>query len=166
LELVFHSYHQSGIRGLDIAIQKPLFVSSGDDHTIRLWNYETNTIEQMKYYTEPIYAISMHPSGHQIVVAFASKVSLMNVLIDGFSVVKEFPVHAAHEIKFRYIKIVSKILKIISILSFSNGGHLFAVIDSNIIQIISPIYLEVIHRLNHGQTVGDQSILMFILSGY
>ncbi len=105
MELVFHSYHQSGIRGLDIAIQKPLFVSSGDDHTIRLWNYETNTIEQMKYYNEPVYAISMHPSGHQIVVAFASKVSLMNVLIDGFSTVKEYPIHAAHEIKFRSIEI-------------------------------------------------------------
>lgn len=35
----------------------------------------------------------------------------------------------------------------------SNGGHLFAVIDANIIQIISPLYLKVIHRLNHGQTV-------------
>ncbi|CAF4088292.1 unnamed protein product, partial [Rotaria sp. Silwood1] len=40
------------------------------------WNYETNTIEQMKLYNEPVYAITMHPSGHQIVVAFASKVAL------------------------------------------------------------------------------------------
>lgn len=37
---------------------------------------------------------------------------------------------------------------------FSYGGHLFAVIDSNIIQIISPIHIKVIHRLNHGQSVG------------
>jgi WD40 repeat protein len=103
LEFVFHSYHQSAIRGIDIAIQKPLFISSGEDRTIRLWNYETNTIEQMKLYNEPIYAISMHPSGHQFVVAFASKVSIMNVLIDNFSTVKEYPIHAAHEIKFRYI---------------------------------------------------------------
>jgi hypothetical protein len=36
---------------------------------------------------------------------------------------------------------------------FSHGGQLFAVIDSNIIQIISPVYLRVMHRLNHGQTV-------------
>ncbi|CAF1133715.1 unnamed protein product [Rotaria sordida] len=135
LELIFNSYHQLSIRGLDIAIQKPLFISSGDDHTVRLWNYETNTIEQMKIYNEPVYAITMHPSGHQIVVAFASKVSLMNVLIDGFATVKEYPIHAAHQVKF------------------SNGGHLFAVIDANIIQIMSPVYLKVIHRLNHGQTV-------------
>lgn len=101
MEFVFHSYHQSSIRGLDIAVQKPLFVSSGDDHSVRLWNYETNTIEQMKFYNEPVYAISMHPSGHQMVVAFASKVCLMNVLIDGFSTVKEYPIHAAHGIKFR-----------------------------------------------------------------
>ncbi|CAF2959691.1 unnamed protein product [Rotaria sp. Silwood2] len=134
LEIVFNSYHQSSIRGLDIAVQKPLFISSGDDHTVRLWNYETNTIEQMKLYNESVYAITMHPSGHQIVVAFASKVSLMNVLIDGFATVKEYPIHAAHQVKF------------------SNGGHLFAVIDANIIQIISPVYLKVIHRLNHGQT--------------
>jgi WD40 repeat protein len=101
LELVFHSYHQLAIRGLDIAVQKPLFVSTGDDHTVRLWNYETNTIEQMRFYNEPIYAISIDPTGHQIVIAFASKVSLMNVLIDGFSTVKEYPIHASHELKFR-----------------------------------------------------------------
>ncbi|CAF4648755.1 unnamed protein product [Rotaria sp. Silwood1] len=135
LELIFNAFHQSSIRGLDIAVQKPFFISSGDDHTIRLWNYETNTIEQMKLYNEPVYAITMHPSGHQIVVAFASKVALMNVLIDGFATVKEYPIHAAHQVKF------------------SNGGHLFAVIDANIIQIISPVYLKVIHRFNHGQTV-------------
>jgi WD40 repeat protein len=105
LELAFQSYHQLSIRGLDIAIQKPLFVSSGDDHTVRLWNYETNSIEQMKVYAEPIYAISMHPSGHQMVVAFASKVCIMNILIDGFSTLKEFPIHAAHEIKYRYFSI-------------------------------------------------------------
>ncbi len=103
MELAFHSYHQSVIRGIDIAVQKPLFISSGDDRTIRLWNYETNSIEQMKLYNEPIYAISMHPSGHQFVVGFASKVCIMNVLIDGFSTIKEYPIHAAHEIKYRYI---------------------------------------------------------------
>lgn len=101
LELIFNSYHQSGIRGLDIAVQKPLFISSGDDHTVRLWNYETHAIEQLKLCNEPVYAISMHPTGHQIVVAFASKVCLMNVLIDGFSTVKEYPIHAAHEVRFR-----------------------------------------------------------------
>lgn len=116
-------------------MQKPLFISSGDDRTVRLWNYETNTIEQMKSFNEAVYAIAIHPSGHQLVVAFASKVSLLNVLIDGFSTVKEYPIHAAHEVKF------------------SNGGQLFAVIDANIIQIISPVYLRVIHRLNHGQSV-------------
>jgi len=101
LELAFHSYHQSAIRGLDIAVQKPLFVSSGDDHTVRLWNYETNSIEQMKVFPEPIYAISIHPTGHQLVAAFASKVCLMNILIDGFSTIKEFPIHAAHQIQYR-----------------------------------------------------------------
>ena len=44
----------------------------------------------------------MHPTGHQIVVGFASKVCLMSVLIDGFSTIKEYPIHAAQDIKFRY----------------------------------------------------------------
>ncbi|CAF0950735.1 unnamed protein product [Adineta steineri] len=135
LELVFNSYHQSSIRGLDIGVHKPLFVSSGEDHTVRLWNYETNALEQMRLYTEPVYAISIHPNALQIVVAFASRVSLMNILVDGFSTVKEFAIRAAHQIKF------------------SHGGQLFAVIDSDIIQVISPLYLKVFHRLNHGQTI-------------
>ena len=135
LELIFHSFHQSAIRGIDVAVQKPLFVSSGDDQTVRLWNYQSMVIEQMRAYLEPVYAISLHPSGHQMVVAFASKVSLMNILIDGFYVVKEFPIHAAHDVRF------------------SHGGHLFAVVDANIVQVISPIHQRVLHRLNHGQTV-------------
>ncbi len=105
MELVFNSYHQSSIRGLDICVHKPLFVSSGEDHTVRLWNYETNTLDQIKLYNEPVYAISIHPSGLQIVVAFASRVSLMNILVDSFSTVQEFSIRAAHDIKFRYIKI-------------------------------------------------------------
>lgn len=79
-----------------------MFVSAGDDHTIRLWNYQTMNIEQMQYYNEPVYALAFHPNGHQIVVAFASKVSLMNILIDGFSTLKEYPIHAAHNILFRF----------------------------------------------------------------
>lgn len=102
--MIFNSYHQSAIRGISLAIQKPIFVSAGDDHTIRLWNYQTMSIEQMQYYAEPVYAIALHPSGHQMVVAFASKVSLMNVLIDGFSTLKEYPIHAAHNILFRLKK--------------------------------------------------------------
>jgi WD40 repeat protein len=104
LELIFNSNHQSSIRGLDIAVQKPLFISTGDDHTVRLWNYETHTIEQMKVYNEPVYAISIHPNGHQFVIALASKVSLMSILIDGFATIKDYPIHAAHEVKFRYIQ--------------------------------------------------------------
>lgn len=141
LELIFHSFHQSAVRGIDIAVQKPLFVSSGDDQTVRLWNYQSMTIEQMRAYLEPVYAIALHPNGHQMVVAFASKVTLMNILIDGFYVVKEYPIHAAHDVRF------------------SHGGHLFAVIDANIVQVISPIYQRVIHRLNHGQTVGSVAVV-------
>ncbi|UJR36357.1 hypothetical protein I4U23_029083 [Adineta vaga] len=135
LELVFNPYHQLSIRGLDIATHKPLFVSSGEDHTVRLWNYDNNTLEQIRLYGEPVYAISIHPNALQIVVAFASRVCLMNILVDGFSTVKEFAIRAAHDIKF------------------SHGGQLFAVVDSDIIQIISPLYLKVLHRLNHGQTI-------------
>jgi hypothetical protein len=47
---------------------------------------------------------------------------------------------------------------------FSHGGHLFAVTDSNIIQIISPIYIKVLHRLNHGQTVGKNFVLISIMN--
>jgi WD40 repeat protein len=101
LELVFQCHHQSAIRGIDIAIQKPLFVSTGDDHTVRLWNYETINTEQIKAFNEPVYAISLHPTGHQMVVALASKVCLMNILIDGFETLREYPIHASHGVRFR-----------------------------------------------------------------
>ena len=101
MELIFNPFHQATIRDIDMAIQKPLFVSGGDDQTLRLWNYETNTIEQMHLYSDMITAIGIHPSGHQLAVAFSSKVSLMNVLMDGFHVQKDYPIHGAKCIRFR-----------------------------------------------------------------
>lgn len=50
--------------------------------------------------------------------------------------------------------------KCIELFSFSHGGHLFAAIDANTIQIISPIHIKVIHRLNHGQSVMRSDGLM------
>ena len=52
----------------------------------------TNTIEFWKDFSEEVYTISIHPAGHQILAGFSDKLRLLNILIDDFRVVREFPI--------------------------------------------------------------------------
>ena len=63
------------------------------------------------------YAVSMHPSGLHVLVAFSDKLRLLNLLNDDIRLAKEFNIRGCRECRF------------------SNGGHLFAAVCGNIIQI-------------------------------
>jgi hypothetical protein len=52
-----------------------------------------------KEYQEEAYTISLHPSGHFIVVGFANKLRLMNLLIDDIRSFKEYSVRGCREVK-------------------------------------------------------------------
>lgn len=58
-----------------------------------------STLELFKEYQEEAYTISLHPSGHFIVVGFADKLRLMNLLIDDIRPFKEYSVRGCKEVK-------------------------------------------------------------------
>lgn len=89
---LMHSFHYGSILGMDVAIHKPLIVTSGADKSIRVWNYLENTLEVTKYFQEEaqryflwfinLCSISLHPSGLYILAGFSRSLKLMTLLID------------------------------------------------------------------------------------
>ncbi|XP_048352772.1 cilia- and flagella-associated protein 57 isoform X2 [Sphaerodactylus townsendi] len=121
--------HSSSITGLDTCIRKPLAATCSLDKSVRIWNYENNSLDLYKEYQEEAYALSLHPSGLYVLVGFADKLRLMNLLIDDIQTFKDFTIRGCRECVF------------------SNGGHLFAAVNGNIIHIYSSTSFENIINL-------------------
>ncbi|KAM4872713.1 cilia- and flagella-associated protein 57 isoform 2-T3 [Thomomys bottae] len=139
-EYLMYPLHSASILGLSTCIRKPLIATCSLDRSVRIWNYESNTLELFKEYQEEAYSISLHPSGHFIVVGFADKLRLMNLLIDDIRSFKEYSVRGCKEC------------------SFSNGGHLFAAVSGNVIHIFTTSSLENITNLK-GHTGKVRSVV-------
>ncbi|XP_059839968.1 cilia- and flagella-associated protein 57 isoform X2 [Hypanus sabinus] len=128
-EILSQSFHSNIITGLDVCIRKPLVVTSSIDRSVRLWNYETNGLELYKEFQEEAYSVALHPFGLFILVGFSDKLRLMNLLIDDIRSFREFTIRSCREC------------------SFSHGGHLFAVVNGNVIHIYSTTTFETLINL-------------------
>ncbi|XP_006813560.1 cilia- and flagella-associated protein 57-like [Saccoglossus kowalevskii] len=128
-EVLAQPFHFGAVQGLDVCIRKPLIATSSVDRSVRVWNYETNSLELYKEFQEEAYSIALHPSGLYILVGFSDKLRLMNLLIDDIRTFKEFTIRGCREC------------------SFSNGGHMFAAVHGNVIQIYSSTTFENINNL-------------------
>lgn len=128
-EFLTESWHSSSITGLSICIRKPLIATCSLDRSVRIWNFENNTLELYKDFQEEAFSISLHPSGLQVLVGFSDKLRLMNLLIDDIRSFKEFTVRGCREC------------------AFSHGGHLFAAVNGNVIHIYSTTTFENIANL-------------------
>ncbi|XP_029504163.1 cilia- and flagella-associated protein 57 [Oncorhynchus nerka] len=118
-EFLSHSFHSNIITGLSICIRKPLIATCSLDHSVRIWNFETNVLELHKEFQEEAFSVALHPSGLFILVGFSDKLRLMNLLIDDVRTFKEFTVRGCRECVF------------------SHGGHMFAAVNGNLIHIYS-----------------------------
>ncbi|OCT84882.1 cilia- and flagella-associated protein 57 [Xenopus laevis] len=128
-EYLTEPWHSASITGLSICVRKPLIATCSLDHSVRIWNFENNTLELYKEYQEEAYSVSLHPSGLYVLVGFSDKLRFMNLLIDDIRSVKEFTVRGCREC------------------SFSHGGHLFAAVNGNVIHIYSTSTFESITNL-------------------
>lgn len=79
---------------------------------------------QTKYFQDECYSVSMHPSGLHVLVGFADKLRVMNVLDNDIRHYAEFSIKACSECRF------------------SNGGHMFAAVNGNTIQIYNTYTCE------------------------
>ncbi|NXK97716.1 CFA57 protein, partial [Formicarius rufipectus] len=121
--------HSDSITGLDMCIWKPILATCSLDRSVRIWNYKTNTLELCKEYQEEAYTVSLHPTGLFCLVGFSDKLRFISLLYEDMHVFKEFAVKKCREC------------------SFSNGGHLFAAVNGNVIQIYSSITFDNISNL-------------------
>uniref|UniRef100_A0A0B7A6G0 Cilia- and flagella-associated protein 57 n=1 Tax=Arion vulgaris TaxID=1028688 RepID=A0A0B7A6G0_9EUPU len=128
-EILSQTFHTAPITGLDVCIRKPLIATCSTDHAVMIWNYETCNLELYKVFAEEAYSVALHPSGLYILVGFSDKLRLMNLLIDDIRTFKEFTVRSCREC------------------AFSNGGHLFASVMGNVIQLYSTTTFDNVNNL-------------------
>ncbi|XP_061201079.1 cilia- and flagella-associated protein 57 isoform X1 [Neopsephotus bourkii] len=121
--------HSASITGLDICVWKSILATCSLDRSVRIWNYQTNTLELYKEYWEEAYTVSLHPTGLFCLVGFSDKLRFISLLYEDMHVFKELAV-----IKCRQC-------------SFSSRGHLFAAVNGNVIEIYSSITFENINNL-------------------
>ena len=117
-------FHGGAIVGLDTCIRKPLVATSSTDKTVRIWNSQEHTVEVIKSFPTEPGAISLHPSGLQILVCFSDKVRFMNLYGDSIQQFKEFTLRSVTDVKF------------------SVGGQYFAVVHANSIQLYNTYTCE------------------------
>ncbi|XP_054141472.1 cilia- and flagella-associated protein 57 [Melozone crissalis] len=121
--------HSNSITGLDMCTWKPILATCSLDRSVRIWNYKKNTLELCKEYQEEAHTVSLHPTGFFCLVGFSDKLRFISLLYEDMHVFKEFAVKKCREC------------------SFSNGGHLFAIVNGNVIQIYSGITFENVTNL-------------------
>ncbi|KAF5287488.1 hypothetical protein FQA39_LY04116 [Lamprigera yunnana] len=120
-----HSLHHGPIGGIDVCSWKPIFLTSGEwDRTLRIWNYETDTIELCKQFQEDIRGVALHPAGLYAVVGFSDKLRYLTIMIDDLVVTREFPIRNCRTP------------------SFSKMGHYFAATNGSLIQVYSTVTFE------------------------
>ena len=128
-ELLSQSFHSQAITGVDVCIRKPLVATCSIDKSVRVWNYVEKSADLLKTFPEESYSVAFHPSGMHILVGFADKLRLMNLLMDDIRTFKEFSIKACRECRF------------------SNGGQYFAAVNGNTIQLYNTYTCENIGTL-------------------
>uniref|UniRef100_H3CPL1 Cilia and flagella associated protein 57 n=1 Tax=Tetraodon nigroviridis TaxID=99883 RepID=H3CPL1_TETNG len=135
LDLLAQSFHSKAITGLSVCIRKPIVATSSLDCCVRIWNYETKTVDLCKEFQEEAFSVALHPTGLFILVGFLDKLRLMNLLISDIRIFKEFTVRGCREC------------------AFSNGGHMFAAVSGNVIHIYSPSFENILNLKGHSGKV-------------
>ncbi|MDB9925025.1 hypothetical protein OAD67_02060 [bacterium] len=134
--LLSNAFHEKSVTGVDTCVKKPLVATCSTDKTVRIYNYLDMTSEVEKEFTEEALSISFHPSGLHVLVGFADKLRLCNLLVDDIRTYKEFPVKNCRESRF------------------SNGGHLFAAVNGSVVQVYDTYSTENVGNFRgHGGSV-------------
>ncbi|XP_015597863.1 cilia- and flagella-associated protein 57 [Cephus cinctus] len=122
LKIMGQHLHHGAISGLSMCAWKPLFMTCGEvDRSVRMWDFETESLVMIKQYLEDIYCVGLHPTGLFCLIGFSDKLRFMIILIDDLISMHEFPIRNCKTVAFSY------------------GGHLFAAVNGNLIQVYNVI---------------------------
>ncbi|XP_052831980.1 cilia- and flagella-associated protein 57-like [Octopus bimaculoides] len=128
-DVLVQPFHYKSVTGCCVCSWKPFIATSSLDGSIKVWNYETFTLELSKDFSEEVYSISMHPMGLFLLAGFSDKLRFMYILRDDFKQFKEFNIRMCTHC------------------NFSRGGHMFAAVNNNFIQVYSSITFEMLANL-------------------
>jgi WD40 repeat protein len=117
LTLLSQHFHHQAITDISIAVRKPTVATCSQDGSVRVWNYEANTLDLVKYFAETPLSVALHPSGLHVLVGFADKLRLLNLLVDDVCTFNDFAVKNCQEC------------------AFSHGGHQFAVANGTLVEV-------------------------------
>lgn len=136
-----------------------------------------------KEFQEEAYSIALHPTGLYILVGFSDKLRLMTLLIDDIRTFKEFTVRSCREVRLHIAQVCYYLFIFLHCIAltkshllhaytccgltvvanfpyicpqcvFSHGGHLFAAVNGNVINIYSTTTFEdVLNLKGHNEKV-------------
>lgn len=122
LSVMGQQLHHGSIGGLSVCAWKSVFMTCGEiDRSVRIWDYETESLVMMKQYQEDVCCVALHPIGLFCLVGFSDKLRFMSILMDDLSTIHEVPVRNCRTV------------------AFSHGGHLFAAVNGNVVQVYTTI---------------------------
>lgn len=66
---------------MDLCKRKPYVVTSSQDKTVKVWDYERRQLVFLYSFAEEVNAVAFHPSGLHIAVSFSDKVQFLNLYL-------------------------------------------------------------------------------------
>ncbi|KOX70977.1 WD repeat-containing protein 65 [Melipona quadrifasciata] len=93
LKIMGQAWHFGPISDLSVCAWKSTFMTCGElDHSVRLWDFESERLILHKQYTEDICGIALHPTGLFCLIGFSDKLRFMSILIDDLLPMEEFSI--------------------------------------------------------------------------
>lgn len=122
LKIMGQPLHHGPISGLTMCAWKPVFMTCGElDRSVRLWDFETESLIMLKQYDEDIFSVALHPMGLFCLIGFTDKLRFMSILIDDLLPMHEIAIRSCRTVRFSY------------------NGHLFAAVNGNVVQVYTTI---------------------------
>jgi len=122
LKIMGQPLHHGCINSLTMCAWKPVFMTCGEfDRSVRLWDFETESLIMLKQYNEDISSVALHPMGLFCLIGFTDKLRFMSILIDDLLPMHEIAIRNCRTVRFSY------------------NGHLFAAVNGNIVQVYTTI---------------------------
>ncbi|XP_052831965.1 cilia- and flagella-associated protein 57-like [Octopus bimaculoides] len=128
-DVLVQPFHYKHITGCCVSLWKPFIATSSLDGSIKVWNRETFNLEFSKNFSEEVYSISMHPMGLFLLAGFSDELRFMYILRDDFKLFRDINIRRCTHC------------------NFSRGGHMFAAVNNNFIQVYSSITFEMLANL-------------------
>ncbi|KMZ90790.1 hypothetical protein PVMG_02958 [Plasmodium vivax Mauritania I] len=129
VETVLADVSPAKINDFDVCMKHPLIILCYDDNVIKIINYrKKEVVMSNSFNNEPLH-LSIHCSGHLLLVAFTDKLRLFHILYNKLKIKKEF------------------FLKNCSCCKFSNGGSFMAVSKISTIYIYKTYTYELLYVL-------------------